>query len=169
MDYYADFVVWEMDIRQENHTGYAAIVAESSGFNMVDRKNITISCRKKSDQTWIKWMEWGHKLGCHQKPERSFFIRGYQMPICARCTGVFIGYLIAIFYLPFAKGKETLSKIIAAVGCLTMLTDWSLQALKIKESTNKRRLLSGIAGGFGIMIAWICLLKEFMKNIRKKH
>ncbi|MBS5794738.1 MAG: DUF2085 domain-containing protein [Clostridiales bacterium] len=26
----------------------------------------------------------------HQIPERSFFIKGYQMPICARCVGVII-------------------------------------------------------------------------------
>ncbi|MGG7175281.1 DUF2085 domain-containing protein [Clostridium neonatale] len=25
--------------------------------------------------------------GCHQLPDRSFFIRSYQFPICARCTG----------------------------------------------------------------------------------
>lgn len=123
---------------------------------------------KQADQTWIKWMEWGHRLGCHQKPERSFFIKGYQMPVCARCTGVFFGYLLAILYLPFGKKNKKWNKMIAFVGSLIMLTDWSLQALKIKESTNKRRLLTGIAGGFGIMIAWICLIKELIKKIKKK-
>ncbi|MCB7430270.1 DUF2085 domain-containing protein, partial [Erysipelatoclostridium ramosum] len=29
---------------------------------------------------------------CHQKAERSFFIHGYQCPVCARCSGLYIGY-----------------------------------------------------------------------------
>src|SRR5215510_6838555 len=30
-------------------------------------------------------------LICHQRPERSFFIHGLQLPVCARCTGLYIG------------------------------------------------------------------------------
>ena len=29
-------------------------------------------------------------LICHQKPERSFFIDGQQLPVCARCTGLYL-------------------------------------------------------------------------------
>ena len=25
---------------------------------------------------------------CHQMPERSFFLDGHQLPVCARCTGL---------------------------------------------------------------------------------
>ncbi|HWI19970.1 MAG TPA: DUF2085 domain-containing protein [Vicinamibacterales bacterium] len=28
---------------------------------------------------------------CHQKPERSFFIDAHQLPVCARCTGLYLG------------------------------------------------------------------------------
>lgn len=31
-----------------------------------------------------------------------------------------------------------------------MLTDWSLQYFGIKESTNSRRLVTGLIGGFGL-------------------
>ncbi|MEI3349189.1 MAG: DUF2085 domain-containing protein [Dysosmobacter sp.] len=36
----------------------------------------------------------GHTLGCHQRPDRSFFFHGKQFPVCARCTGVFLGECI---------------------------------------------------------------------------
>ncbi|MDY3097688.1 DUF2085 domain-containing protein, partial [Methanobrevibacter sp.] len=27
---------------------------------------------------------------CHRNPERSFFINGHQLPVCARCTGFYV-------------------------------------------------------------------------------
>ncbi|MBC7262568.1 MAG: DUF2085 domain-containing protein, partial [Chloroflexi bacterium] len=33
---------------------------------------------------------------CHQFPEHSFFIAGVQMPLCARCTGTYLGALLGL-------------------------------------------------------------------------
>ena len=41
-------------------------------------------------------MRAGAATGCHQLPERSFFFRQYQFPVCARCCGVLIGESMAI-------------------------------------------------------------------------
>ena len=27
---------------------------------------------------------------CHQRPDRSFFVDGHQLPVCARCTGLYL-------------------------------------------------------------------------------
>lgn len=98
-----------------------------------------------NDEKWIKLMEAGKKLGCHQMPERSFFIKGYQMPVCARCTGVIISAILAT--LLFTKKKIPLHMCLAMSS--VMLLDWSIQYLEIKESTNTRRLITGLIGGFG--------------------
>lgn len=90
-------------------------------------------------------MEAGAKLGCHQMPERSFFYQGYQFPVCARCTGVIISSFLAL--LVFFKKKIPYAVCTAMSG--VMLADWLLQYLKIKESSNRRRLLTGLVGGFG--------------------
>ena len=37
----------------------------------------------------------GHLI-CHQLPERSFHLWGAQLPVCARCTGIYLGAAIAV-------------------------------------------------------------------------
>lgn len=98
------------------------------------------------NKCWVNLMNMGMKLGCHQMPERSFFYKGYQFPVCARCTGVLISTFAAM--IVFFKKKIPVKHCIALSG--VMLLDWGLQFLKIKESTNKRRLITGLIGGFGV-------------------
>lgn len=167
LDCCAAYAAWGKDILQEKHIGFATAAAGSSGFNMDEKNRNQLYCHQEADLKWMKWMEFGQRLGCHQRADRSFFIGDYQMPVCARCTGVFTGYLMAVLWTPFSKGHETASKAAAAIGSLLMLADWSLQALKIKESTNWRRLFSGIAGGFGIMTFWICFIRIFYVKMRR--
>ena len=41
---------------------------------------------------------------CHRIPERSFWLFGRQMPLCARCSGMQLGALLGMMYL-FARGR----------------------------------------------------------------
>lgn len=91
--------------------------------------------------------DFGKKLGCHQRPDRSFFFRGRQFPVCARCTGVLVGEILAIGLRFFIKPQF----MICVDFTLILLIDWMIQHFKIKESTNFRRLITGILGGFGLL------------------
>lgn len=108
---------------------------------------------------YLKMMALGGKAGCHQRPERSFFIHGYQFPVCARCTGVIIGYLITIPII--AKLDVNLFQCIFFASI--MLADWLLQYLDILVSTNIRRVISGIFGGFGVFAGEILLVEYLIK------
>jgi uncharacterized membrane protein len=33
---------------------------------------------------------------CHQRPERSFFLDGHQLPFCARCTGLYLSAAVGL-------------------------------------------------------------------------
>ncbi|MCC7032397.1 MAG: DUF2085 domain-containing protein [Acidobacteria bacterium] len=35
-------------------------------------------------------------LICHQRPERSFSLSGAQVPVCARCEGLYIGAAVGV-------------------------------------------------------------------------
>ena len=101
------------------------------------------------DKLWIKAMTFFQDYwGCHQLPERSFFIGKYQMPICARCLGIIVGYITGIvLYLFSIKFQLYISILLMLIA----LIDWSLQFFNKLISTNIRRLITGICGGIGII------------------
>ncbi|GKX67969.1 hypothetical protein rsdtw13_32270 [Clostridium sp. TW13] len=89
---------------------------------------------------------------CHRLPERSFFYKGRQFPICARCTGILVGYLLGIIYILSFK---TLHIVIEFSLMVPLLIDGTGQYLGYFTSTNSRRFITGILAG----ISTICLFR----------
>lgn len=54
---------------------------------------------------------------CHQRPERSFHPWGTQLPVCARCAGLYAGALAGLLGLvwPVSAGRTRALLIAAAV------------------------------------------------------
>ena len=85
---------------------------------------------------------------CHQKPERSFCFKGKQFPLCARCTGILIGYFLGIYMAYIISCNNYLWLLICI---LPMLVDGGIQFIFKIESNNFRRLITGMLGGIGII------------------
>ena len=116
----------------------------------------------KQDKIWIALMDLGHRLGCHQMPERSFFYKGYQFPVCARCTGVFIGEIITIILLLF---KIHFSIIVSIILLLIMGFDWFVQYINLLNSNNYRRLFTGVCGGIGLTYIYYHIIAFIIRLI----
>ncbi len=93
-------------------------------------------------------------FGCHARSDRSFFFRGKQFPICARCTGELIGILCGIPIIVFVGCADFP---VTAAMMLPMVADGFLQLLTPYESGNYRRLVTGFLFG----IAFVFLLVYF--------
>jgi uncharacterized membrane protein len=54
---------------------------------------------------------------CHRIPERSFFIGGQQLPLCARCSGTYLGALaaFAVMYLLGRRRAANLPPVVVLV------------------------------------------------------
>lgn len=83
---------------------------------------------------------------CHQLPERSFFLVGHQLPVCARCTGIYFGAFIGSF---FARAKSPPPLFLVAA-LIPMALDGGTQLL-FRESTNALRLATGLIAGFVVI------------------
>ncbi len=98
---------------------------------------------------WIKAMIIARKMwGCHQKPERSFFISGYQFPLCARCTGILIGYLCSAVLLIFGY---VINYLLCFLFLVPLVLDGGIQLLFNILSNNTRRFTTGIIFGIGFI------------------
>lgn len=106
----------------------------------------------------------GNQCGCHQIPERSFFWKGHQFPVCARCTGVCIGQLFAIIINIFVD----IHYLISVVFLIIMGTDWGIQEAGIKTSNNSRRFITGFLGGFGLFNLYLILIKKIVHYTKAK-
>ncbi len=89
-----------------------------------------------------------HFAYCHQKPERSFFFRGKQFPICARCTGIHLGYL----FMPiFMFGLLDWGFWLTIALILPTYIDGTVQAYTSYRSNNFLRFTTGLMAGIGLM------------------
>ena len=91
-------------------------------------------------------------------PERSFFVLGYQFPLCARCTGIALGYLTGIFISVFVDVP-----FYCLLGVVPLILDGGIQKLTDYESTNGRRVLTGILYGFSTLSALIHLVRMMIR------
>ena len=48
-------------------------------------------------------------LICHQLPERSFHLQGFQLPVCARCLGIYGGAAVGSVAGAAAVGRRLLA------------------------------------------------------------
>ena len=88
-------------------------------------------------QAWLyRWLP--IIFGCHCRSDRSFFYRGKQFPICARCTGELIGILCALpcFVLFSVPSWKTCLFLM-----LPLLLDGFAQKLTSYQSGNLRLLV----------------------------
>ena len=93
--------------------------------------------------------EFGKAPLCNGRPERAPHIGSFCFPLCWRCTGLFIGCIIATIIKLSVEIESNI--MIVVITSLPMLIDWSLQRVRIKESTNFRRFTTGLISAIGLL------------------
>ena len=84
-------------------------------------------------------------LNCHQLSQRSYSYNDNQMSFCVRDTGIFLGLVLGFMYASRKKIILTLPLVIATL--LPIGLDGTIQLLTDYESTNPKRLITGLIAG----------------------
>ena len=100
-----------------------------------------------------------HAFGtlCHQLPDRSYFVDGHKLAVCARCSGLYGGFTLLLLLYPLIRQlRSTLLPppkwlFLAAI---PMLIDFSLTFFGIWENTHSSRFFTGLLLG-GVTVFYV--------------
>ncbi|RLE81076.1 MAG: hypothetical protein DRJ52_04965 [Thermoprotei archaeon] len=101
---------------------------------------------------------------CHQLPERSFFIAEYKLPVCARCTGIYLGAFFSYLLLPFLLRNKRIrvGVLDTLIYILPLAVDGLLQLLGLGWRNNYTRLITGaLAASSTALFAVVLALSLF--------
>jgi len=99
-------------------------------------------------------------LVCHQDPARSFAIAGTVLPLCQRCTGLYlglgIGFLIQMLSGSYRKGLPPSGILYTAIACLLVMPVFGFHLL---DPGPMWRLWTGLI--YGNALAYLLLPAAF--------
>ena len=105
------------------------------------------------------------KYICHRIPERSFFIKGHQFPVCARCTGFYTGLIVFLIWNYFFKlNYDAGTLILSMILMVPVAIDGLTQYFGPRESTNNLRFVTGFIGGVGLII-FLKIILRWILNV----
>jgi uncharacterized membrane protein len=102
---------------------------------------------------------------CHQLPERSFIIGGRQLPLCARCTGTFLGVVLGLTAMLVLRRRRAsrLPPVLVLAVLVCFVGFWAFDGLNsymtlfpgaphLYEPQNWLRLTTGTLNGLALII-----------------
>jgi uncharacterized membrane protein len=120
---------------------------------------------------------WLFRIGsvvCHQAPDRTISIGSY-LPLCARCTGIYTGFLLGIVY-QFALWQMKIKKlpvfkisILSSLVLAILIVDAIGSYLQLWVSPNYIKLILGMLGGSSISLFLFPVFNFSLIAKRKKE
>jgi uncharacterized membrane protein len=95
---------------------------------------------------------------CHQRPERSFRLAGVQLPVCARCFGLYFSGALGLVLTLAARRRHPLTgrttRITLGLAALPIAATVAGEWLGAIHTSNLQRMLSSLPLGFaaGVVI-----------------
>ena len=95
--------------------------------------------------SWARPIYWTFSWVCHQRPERTFWLAGHPMALCARDIGLYGGLWLGGALT--AARRVQLSGKVALLCALPLILDGGTQLIGLRESTNLLRVITGLLAG----------------------
>jgi len=98
-------------------------------------------------------------LVCHQIPERSFHFAGFQLPVCARCLGIYLGAFAGAgamwMHATLAQSRiaPATARRLALVTAIPTLLTLALEMAGIWSPSNVTRAVAGVP--LGVMVTLV--------------
>lgn len=83
---------------------------------------------------------------CHQIPQRSFYIEEQPLAVCARCTGLYFGFVAGVMIYPLVcsvRRTGSPARVWLLVAAAPTVIDFALGFFGVWENTHLSRSLTG--------------------------
>ena len=113
-------------------------------------------------------MPWGvllvYQLGsliCHQRPERSFHLAGVQMPVCARCFGLYAAGAAGLLIAWAVRGTwaRDRARMLLAMAAVPIALSVALEWAGAIATTNLFRTATALPLGFAAGLVAVAALR----------
>jgi uncharacterized membrane protein len=100
-------------------------------------------------------------LICHQRPERSFHLAGLQMPVCARCFGLYAAGAAGLLIAWAVRGTwaRTHVRPLLAVSAIPIALSVSLEWAGVVTTTNPFRATTALPLGLAAGVVAVAALR----------
>jgi uncharacterized membrane protein len=88
----------------------------------------------------------GLKAVCHQMPERAYWLAGHPLAVCARCSGIYAGFAVAVLFYPLVRGvrrMDTPRREWLVLALVPMAFDFTLGITGLWANTHSSRFATG--------------------------
>lgn len=109
---------------------------------------------------------------CHQMPERSFFGGGVQLPVCARDTGIYVGFAVSLAVIGLVHRGERprgfaypLAWLFSGAFVGFMAWDGVTSYAGLRDSDNALRLLTGLGTGYAASMMVAPMLNDVLWRV----
>jgi uncharacterized membrane protein len=123
---------------------------------------------KSQNSPWAAWLYRVFAPTCHQIDSRCFFLFGYPLAVCARCLGIYLGFLAGTIAEPWVRSPNS-----ALPGLRTFLVftlpiglDTLGNMLGIWHTPSVVRLTLGLGWGVLLPRYWVTGLTEALLRVR---
>jgi uncharacterized membrane protein len=105
---------------------------------------------KSRSSPWAGLTYFIYRPVCHQIAGRSLRCFGHPLAVCARCTGIYLGFVLGLGIYPFVRGWRGLSLPSGRLFFLLsapIVLDAAANFLRLWDAGNAVRLATGIVWG----------------------
>ena len=117
---------------------------------------------------WAAWLYGVFAPTCHQIESRCFTLFGFPMAVCARCLGIYLGFLLGTlaypwlrFSIPELPGIRTFIAFTLPIGLDTLGN-----TLGIWHTPSLLRMALGISWGMLLPHYWVTGLADALSRVR---
>jgi uncharacterized membrane protein len=109
---------------------------------------------------------------CHQIPERSFYVAGHPLAVCARCAGVYAGFTVCLLLYPLVRSLRRTDAprrgwlVLIALPCVL---DYLVNFTGLWHNTHASRALTGAWLGAGAVFFVAPGLIDAAQTLRRRR